>query len=155
MAETTQKRGGRGLNPVPKGKTFSKDYQPTGNAKSKGKKKKRFARELVTEMLQMPYKFAADSQVKKQLIQNFGNEIVEMTVGEVMTLQQMQKAIMKADTIAYSTLLDQAFGRVSQHVDLTSKGETINTKPVLQILPTKVIDAPNIEDDPNLFSDEV
>lgn len=116
MAQTRKKR-----EDLPAGKKFTKDYQPAPKAKSEGWKKRRFSRDLIKEMLNGKFKFTDKSQVKKNLIQSFGEEVVDLTIGELMTLRQMHKAISEGDHNAYKTLVDQALGNPKQEVNNSGK----------------------------------
>lgn len=112
MGNTTTKRQRKPLEGV----KFSSDYQPSGEAKSKGKQRKKFTREVMKEMLSMKYKFTPESRIKEQLVNAFGAGVLELTVAEVMVIQQMNKAVLKADTYAFQTVMDQALGRPVQSV---------------------------------------
>lgn len=120
------KKGGPGKNPVPKHTQFSSTNQPDPAKAKATKAKKRFTRELVKQMLNTKYKFQDSSQIKQQLVAAFGPEVANMTVGEIMTLQQANKAILKGDTFAFQNLLNQAFGLPKQKHELGGEdGEPI------------------------------
>lgn len=139
--ETTTKR-----RQPPKGVRFTKDNQPSGEKKSEGKKKRKFTRELMKEMLNMKYKFAEDSALKKQLVAAFGNDILDKPIGEVMTLMQMQKAVLKGDTAAFNSIIDQAFGRPAQAIINTDEDGNV-LPPVHLTLPKGMnIDLPSNTD---------
>ncbi len=110
------------------GKGFDSRPQPSGEAKSKGRQKKRFTRFVIGEMLNMKYKFTPESfkqGVAKQLKEAFGTTLDEMTIGELMTAQQIQKAILKGDQLSFQTLMNQAMGLPKQDLDIKSGGEKI------------------------------
>lgn len=134
MVQTGKKREDVGPCNPPKDKRFSSSNQPAPGRIKAGKAKVKFTRELLKQMLSMPYKFAADSQIKQQLIKAYGPTIENMSVAEVMSLQQMQKAVLKGDTQAFSTLMDQALGRPVQAVAQTDTDGN-NVKPVYLSLP--------------------
>lgn len=100
---------------------FSSTNQPPKEKKMAGIAKKKFTRQLLKDMLNLPYKFAPESQIKQQLIKAFGKEIENMSIGEIMSLQQAQKAVLKSDSGAYMALLNQAFGLPKQDIDLSTK----------------------------------
>lgn len=106
-----------GKNKPPKATQFSATRQPDPKAISAGMKRRNFTRDVIKEMLNMPYKFTEESQIKKQLVQAFGEGVLELSTAEVMTLQQMQKGILKADTQAYNVLIEQALGKQVQPVN--------------------------------------
>jgi hypothetical protein len=140
MDETTekpQKKAGVKNRVGPKdGKKYSKDYQPSSDAKKKGWAKKKFERDLLKDMLNLPYKFLPDSKVKQQLKEAFGPYITNMTVGQVMALQQFQKAILKGDTYAFATLMNQVFGMPNQKLEASAP----DGKPLFPNDPLKVTD---------------
>lgn len=110
------------------GKAFSKENQPDPKLKAEGWKKRKFSRLVIADMLNMKYKFTPASfkeGVAKQLKDAFGDLIDEMTIGELMTAQQVQKAILKGDGMSYQAILNQAMGLPKQDVDISSMGEKI------------------------------
>ena len=100
----------------PKEHQFSSTNQPAPGVLKEAHAKKRFSRMVIENILNNKYDFSDDSQIKKQLVAAFGPEVLSLTVGEIMTLQQVQKSILKADTQAYGTLIDQALGKQVQAV---------------------------------------
>lgn len=63
------------------------------------------------------------------------------------------RAAAVADTILNS--MAKLEGLLTDKVDVTTLGKEIPaSQPVLQILPTRVVNGPELEDDPNLFADE-
>ena len=112
----TKLPGGKGkLTPAHNPKPFTSSYQP-GKEKSKETlRKQKTIRDSFKALLRMKYKFDDGSKIKEQLVKAFGKQAVEnMTVGEIMALQQMQKAIKLADTQAFSAALNQALGMPKQ-----------------------------------------
>lgn len=119
LPKTPHKRDNK--RPPPIGKRFTKEDQPSGKAKSDGKKKAKFTRSVLKEMLNMNYTFAEDSQLKKQLVQAFGPDVLKLSVAEMMSLMQMQKAMLKGDTAAYNAVMDQSLGRPAQSIIQTDE----------------------------------
>lgn len=111
---------------------FTSAKQPSGKNKSLGKRKKKFTTQVYKEILSMPYAFTPDSQIKRQLIKAFGNQITGMNIGEVLGLQQIQKAILKGDTPAFNSLMDRAFGKPPQSIDIDAN-ITANSKVTVKI----------------------
>lgn len=145
-----------GKNKPPKATQFSATNQPDPEKQKETWKKKRFTRDLIKEMLQMKYKFTADSQVKQQLVNAYGEEVLDLSIGQIMTLQQMQKAILKGDTQAYSIVIDQALGKQVQAVqNVDADGN--DTRPIMLSIPKGMkFDLPsNIEGDGEEEGDEV
>lgn len=103
------------------GINFSSTNQPTPAAKANGVLKKKFIRLVLAELLGMQYKFIPNSQIKKQLIAAFGQDVLKMNVGQVMGLQQAQKAILKGDTFAFTQLMNQALGLPTISAEITGK----------------------------------
>lgn len=116
MDETGQKRGD---NTPPEGQRFTADNQPPPENKKQGWERKKFSRTVIREMLDMPFKFKKDSQIRQQIIDSFGAEALKLNIGQIMSLQQMMKSIKKADTYAYTTVIDQALGKAVQSVAQT------------------------------------
>lgn len=122
MSETVkkEKRTDVGRNKPPADKRFSKENRPDEAKRIAGIKKaaekKRFTRDVMKGMLTINYKFAEGTQLKQQLVHSFGDGILEMSVAEIMVLQQMQRAILKGDTYAFNSLMDQALGKPMQSV---------------------------------------
>lgn len=123
-----------GKNKPPKDKQFSSENQPAPGVLKAAHAKKRFSREVIKTMLDGKYDFAPDSQTKQQLIKAFGPDVVNLTVGEIMTLQQMQKSILKADTQAFATIIDQALGKQVQAVQNVD-GDGNDQRPIYLVAP--------------------
>lgn len=98
---------------------FSSEKQPPGSVKSEGKRKKKFAREMMKELLSSKYFFNEDSQIKTQLVKAFGIKVLKHTTGELIVLMQAQKAILKGDTNAANFLMTQSFGQPKQQFEHT------------------------------------
>lgn len=123
------RKSGRGaMNGNETGVPYSKENQPSPKAKSIGRQKAKFKRDAIRELLNLPYKFVPDSPIKKQLVSAFGNAILQMPVGEVMGLQQIQKAILKGDSQAFTAIMNQAFGMPKQEVETTERKIKVTRK---------------------------
>lgn len=126
-----EKRTDVGPKKPPKDKQFSKENQPTGKQKSDGHKKRQAIKEMIRMMFENKYKFSDDSQLKKQMITAFGPEVADKTILEIMTLQQVQKAILKGDTQAFIALLDRVDGRPVQAIAETdADGNELDGVPI-------------------------
>lgn len=131
-----EKRSDVGPKKPPIDKRFSSTNQPDPAKQKATKAKKKVFRELIREMLNGKYKFADDSQIKKQLVTAFGPEILNKTTGEIMILQQMQKSILKADSQSFMALLDRVEGRPVQAIAQTdSDGDDLDSVPVVLNFP--------------------
>lgn len=115
MNETGGKRHNNLILP-PEEKRFSSEHQPSGKAKSNGWKRKKFKRELLQEMLDLKYTFPANSKVRQQLVDAFGDGVLKLTLGQIMSLQQAQKAILQGDSSAYTTIMNQLYGQPQQNI---------------------------------------
>jgi hypothetical protein len=121
-ADQPQKLG-RGGNPVPaNGKKFSKQYQPSGQAKAAGKLAKKRGHELAQAVLQVAFKGMKNSELKKMAAEYFGVDESEITVETMLLFRQAEKAIQKADTNAFNAIMNRAFGLPKQKTELTGEG---------------------------------
>lgn len=123
-----------GKNKPPKANQFSSTNQPNPKHSAESKARNKFTKDVLRQMLEMPYKFTEDSQIKQQLSRAFGEEILNKSVMEIMVFQQMQKAILKADSVAFSNLLDRIMGRPVQAVAQTDT-EGNDVRPIFLRLP--------------------
>ena len=105
---------------------FTSDNQPTPEAKSAGKRRKRELKELAEalitgEGLQKAKKIAASVGV------DLSNE--EFTLEVIMTLRQVEKALAKGDTPAYNAAMDRLRGKAKQITENTHefKGEAVES----------------------------
>jgi hypothetical protein len=115
------------------GKHFSKDYQPSNAVKQAGWDRKKFTRQVLKEMLDMKYKFSAKSPIKKSLVAAYGEQVLDMTVGQLMGLQQMEKAIKKSDSIAFTAMINQALGMPKQETEITERKIVVTRKKDIEL----------------------
>lgn len=119
--------GGKGNIKPEDGKQFSKDYQPSGEAKKRGKLKKKLLKDI-SEMI-----IAGDfEQIAENVARAFGISPREIDVETLADLRQLQKAITTGDTRAYNSFKDRLRGRPKQAIDVTSGGKELS-------FPTKTI----------------
>lgn len=92
---------------------FSSDNQPTGKAKSNGKKKalllREFAKQLVTGQLK---------DNVKPIAEQLGIDIETVNVEMALHMSQLQKAIVSGDTMAYNSVLNRILGKVKEHIEV-------------------------------------
>ncbi len=136
-ADTGEIREEVGPYKPPKATRFSSDRQPDPSKQRATKAKKKFHRELMKELLSQKFVFKEGSELKKQLETSFGPRAAKLTSGEIMALLQIQKAILKGDTVAFKELMNQAYGQPKQALEHSGPGggpiETTNrvTKTVI------------------------
>jgi hypothetical protein len=107
-----QKRPGRGGNILPDtDKLFSKNNQPTSEAKKAGWLKKKRSYELVKAVLDLSFKGKKNTVIKKQAALYFGVSEDDITMEVMLIFKQVEKAIQKADTPAFNAVMDRAFGK--------------------------------------------
>ena len=127
----TEEKEKVGYGAPPKSHQFSSTNQPNQEQKEKIKRtrvKNKVNRDMLRDMLSMPYKFDPESKVGVELKKSFGEKKFEkLTAGQLMILKQMNRAILQGNTHAFTTLWNQAFGLPKQITELTGKdGETLN-----------------------------
>lgn len=106
--QTTKRR------PPANGVKFSKENQPSGEAKSAGKMKKKKGMELAKAVLDLSFKGMKNSELKKAAAEYYGIDESEITVEMMLLFRQAEKAIQKADTHAFVALMDRAHGKPKQ-----------------------------------------
>lgn len=95
--------------PPPEGKRFTPDYQPSGEAKSLGMRKKYALRDLLLLSTNAKFKGAAESH-RKLTADYLGIEPEDVTVKMMMEFSQIKKAVLDEDTQAYNALMTRGFG---------------------------------------------
>ena len=111
---------------------FTKDTQPSGAAKSAGWKKKTKGVELAKAVLNLAFKGAKDSELKKLAAEYFAIPEDKITVEVMLLFRQAEKAIQKADTAAFKAVMERAHGLPSSSIDITTKGKAIQ-RPVVVV----------------------
>jgi len=93
------------------GKKFSKEYQPSGEAKSKGKRKKRVLKDLAEALVS-----GEGLEKAKKTAAEVGLDLLddEYSLEITMTLRQVEKALKKGDTSAFSAAMDRLRGKPKQ-----------------------------------------
>lgn len=110
-----------GFKKPPKAKQFSSENQPPPSVKSTGQLKRKRNADLAKAMLQLPFKGNLDGKLRKAISEYFGVKEKDITVEMMMTYRQIEKAIQKADTNAFNTIMDRAHGKVKQKHELTGE----------------------------------
>lgn len=118
----------RGRKDIAKdGVKFSKDYQPSTEAKLRGRTRsytlKAIAESVVSGKM---------ADIGEKLKTQFGLT-EDVTVEVLAHLRQIEKAIKSGDTQAYNAFMDRFKGKPKQAVDVTSGGEAINVIPIMTV----------------------
>lgn len=109
--KTTNKR------PPLQGKKFSKEYQPSGEAKSKGKVKSR----LLKDILEMAFVGPKGGRLKKAAAAYLDIQEEDLTVEDILHIRQIQVAVSKQNTFAYNSIMNRVYGLPKQKTELTGK----------------------------------
>lgn len=99
---------------------FTSENQPSGEAKSLGKQKKRLLKDLANALI------SGDRLEKCKLIaEKVGLDLIdsEYTLDVAMTLKQIEKAFDEGDTRAYQAAMDRLLGKPKQEIEM--KNNTI------------------------------
>ncbi len=106
------------------GNKFSKDNQPSSEAKSEGHKRKKALKDLADALISGERldkcKVIAD-QVGIDLNDN------EFTLDIAMTLKQIEKAFDEGDTRAYQAAMDRLLGKPPQQINQVNSTINLNT----------------------------
>lgn len=103
----------------------------------------KFTRKVIADLFDGTYVFdktKASTSVMKQLVAAYGEEVLQLPRGAIMTLGMIQKVILKKDVHAYNAVMNQAFGMPKQVME----GDP--TKPLMQTVTRVVISPPNKPD---------
>ena len=105
--------GGPGKMNPSTGKKFSKDYQPDPKKVSEGIRRTYALRELLGLSTGNAFK-GSKTDYRALTAHYFGIEEKEVTVKMVMEFRQIEKAVLKGDTQAFSVIMDRAYGKAPQ-----------------------------------------
>lgn len=121
MAETSikpQRNGGKGkLRGKDDGVPFTKDSQPSPEAKKAGWAKRLKGQELAKAVLELAFKGASKSELKKEAALYYNVSESEITVEMMLLFRQAEKAIDKSDTYAFNSIMDRAFGKPKEKIE--------------------------------------
>jgi len=117
---------------------FSKDLQPSGAAKSLGKKKAKLIKDIASQIVKGGVKDAL-----KPLAVYLGLNVEEINLETVMHLKQMEKAIKEGDTNAYNAVMNRIAGKAKEFIDHTTNGENIQPTNIINLGQGKAPDETN------------
>jgi CRISPR/Cas system CMR-associated protein Cmr5 small subunit len=124
MADEKSKSGSKAVSN--KGQ-FTSENQPTGAQMSLGWWKKRKGKLMIQALLQMAFDGTSidpetqkkrDNEIKKQAAIYFNVPEIAITNEMIMTMKQIALAVQKNDTAAYNSVLDRAYGKPKEHVEV-------------------------------------
>lgn len=98
-------------------KPFTDQDQPTGAQKSAGWLRRKRGQELAAAILNLAFKGAKNSELKKAAAEYYGVPEKEITVEQMMLFRQAEKAIQKADTAAFNAIMDRTHGKPPQPIE--------------------------------------
>jgi hypothetical protein len=126
---------------------FTPENQPSGDAKSIGRLKKKASREILVELLSAKVDFEDNSAVKAELITIFGKKLVKnASAYELMAMRQMVKALKANDTQAFMALSNQTFGTLQKMEYSGPGGQPIQMKS--QVTRVVVVKNPHAASEP-------
>lgn len=115
--------------PKVNGVMFSKDYQPSNEAKRYGHWKKKRGKQMMKALLALPFNslVPADHKdpnsplipnpLKKQAADYLGVPEQMITVEMIMAIKQLAMAVQKNDTSAFNAVWEKAYGKVKEDDD--------------------------------------
>ena len=125
------KRPGKGgVIPPDPPKPFSTKNQPSSEAKKAGWAKKKRAMELAKAVLDLQFKGMKNGELKKMAAEYFGVQSKDITVEMMLLFRQAEKAIQKADTHAFNAIMDRAFGKPKEKVEVDARITDLDKLPV-------------------------
>ena len=119
---------GKKLLPANAQKTkFTSEYQPSGDAKSRGWWKKKKGKHLMQALLNLDFsgdlmdektKQIQENNIKNQAAAYFNIPKEFITVEMVMSMKQVAKSIQFGDTGAFNSVMDRAYGKPKEHIEV-------------------------------------
>lgn len=93
------------------GNGFDQIGQPSPEEKRKGWLKKKRGNELAKAILSLAMEGKGNDELKRSAAEYFDLPLEEITVEALLILKQAEKAIKKADTQAFNSIMDRAYGK--------------------------------------------
>jgi hypothetical protein len=137
----SQRNSGYGtLRGAVDGVPFSADNQPSGELKSEGKKKARLLKDLLSISTSKEFGSEEQNNYRRLTSQYLGIPEEQVDIQMIMHFRQIQRAISKSDTYAYTAVMDRAFGKPKQQTEITGKdGQTLQAvAPIFQLISTGI-----------------
>lgn len=101
------------------GNTFTKDNQPSGELKSKGKYKASMLRKICSNIVKGETK-----GIVEQLAVVLDIEVNKVDIETLMHLKQIEKAVKEGDTKAYNAVMDRLNGKPLQALEVKDTTDT-------------------------------
>lgn len=141
METTGKKRGnvrriGKGVPPP--GKKFSRDNQPSAQAKKDGWERRKKGMALVRTILSLTMTGETSKTIRRRCADFFGIPEQDLTVEDLLHFKQAERAIKSGDTNAYKALLDKS-GNFKTELSLSGEVNQ-NVKMTLDQLPTEQLE---------------
>lgn len=105
---------------------FTKDRQPSSEARRAGWAKKRKGAELARAILEVAFKGLDNSPVKREAAEYFGIPEAEINVEMMMHFAQARKAIEQGDSHAYDALMRRACGSPKETPEANLQGHLVS-----------------------------
>lgn len=132
-----------GKNKPPEHSKFGNRPQPDFKKRGKKLSENSHGRKRIEHLISHAKFFFGDDpgseKMKAEFQKIFGEKAANLTGYEIATLRQLQKAIVKVDTTAYNSVMNQAFGNPNQ--PLKHSGIPASTIPVTHT--TVIIENPH------------
>lgn len=114
---------------VDEGVKFSKENQPSPEAKSAGHRKKKLLKEIAELTVT-----GTMAELAVKVAERFGLDPEDIDFATLADLRQLEKSLTKGDTRAYNAVMDRLRGKPPQHTDITSGGKPVKI-PVIELTP--------------------
>lgn len=112
-------------------KPFSGKNQPDPNQKKAGWLRKKKGQELARAILELSFKGAKNSELRKQMAEYYGITEAEITVEMMGLFRQAEKMIGKADTPAFKAVMERAHGAPKQEIEQTGEQHIKITREII------------------------
>ena len=127
IEENGSESAGKSVARAPNKGSFTSESQPSGEQKSRGWWKKKKGRFLMQALLNLDFNGTQidpetqqkqENQIKKQASAYFNIPEAFITNEMIMNMKQMAKAINTGDTQAFNSVMDRAYGKPKEHIEV-------------------------------------